>query len=350
MADSKDRRELLTVVSLCLCWYVVSSSNNVVGKMLLNDFPYPMTVTMVQLLSITLYSGPFFNLWGVRRASSFSWKFYFKFLVPLALGKFVASVFTHVSIWKVPVSYAHTVKATMPLFTVVLSRIILGEKHTLKVYLSLVPIVLGVIIATMTELSFDLLGLLSALAATLQYSLQNIFSKKVLHDTGVHHLRLLQILGRLSFFLFIPFWLSFDLGHLMNETALLRRGQVLPLLLTDGFLNWLQNILAFSVMSMVSPLTYGVASASKRLFVIAASLIMLGNPVTSANVLGMTLAVLGVLAYNKAKLDARKVEKSHPLLPSTINNITMSPVKNHNGLANGFPSYTNNNSKISYFV
>lgn len=76
--------------------------------MLLNDFPYPMTVTMVQLLSITLYSGPFFNLWGIRRANSFTWKFYFKFLVPLALGKFMASVFTHVSIWKVPVSYAHT--------------------------------------------------------------------------------------------------------------------------------------------------------------------------------------------------------------------------------------------------
>lgn len=101
-------KEVVSVAFLCCIWYVVSSGSNVVGKTLLNQFPYPMTVTMVQLLSIAIYSGPFFNLWGVRRFVDISWPYYFKLIVPLALGKFIGSVFTHVSLWKVPVSYTHT--------------------------------------------------------------------------------------------------------------------------------------------------------------------------------------------------------------------------------------------------
>lgn len=78
--------------------------------------------------------------------------------------------------------------------------------------------------------------------------------------------------------------------------------KVMGLLFTDGILSWLQNILAFSVMSMVTSLTYAVASSSKRIFVVGASLFVLGNPVTVNNVFGMALALFGVIAYNKVNI------------------------------------------------
>lgn len=358
--DKAATRQMMTITFLCILWYIVSSSNNVIGKMILSEFPYPMTVTMVQLTSITIYSGPFFNLWGVRKYVDMSWRYYFKFIVPLALGKFLASVTSHISIWKVPVSYAHTVKGTMPLFTVILSRIILRERHTKAVYLSLVPIIAGVAIATLTELSFDMVGMLTALVSTMGFSLQNIFSKKVLKETGVHHLRLLHILGRLALFMFLPLWIYFDLFDVMKHPAITTGDyRVIALLFTDGVLNWLQNILAFSVLSIVTPLTYAVAGACKRIFVIAISLFILGNPVTWVNIFGMLVAIMGVLLYNRAKYFSQKQLPKEAILPYASSNIKYKPLEDttllngggHQG-KNGFTSNAGgipNGGTASYF-
>ena len=99
-------------------------------------------------------------------------------LISAIFAKFLSSVLAHVSIWKVPVSYAHTVKASMPIFTVVITRVALGTRHATLTYLSLMPIVGGVAVATLSEVSFDLMGLLTALAATCGFAIITIFSKQ----------------------------------------------------------------------------------------------------------------------------------------------------------------------------
>eukprot|EP00058_Branchiostoma_floridae_P017060 XP_002602548.1 hypothetical protein BRAFLDRAFT_127164 [Branchiostoma floridae] len=347
-------RQAVRIVFLCSVWFTISSGGNVINKLLLNEFPYPITVSMMHVLSVCLYLGPIMRMWRVPLHKPVASSYYMKMIVPLAVGKFWASVSAHVSIWKVPVSYAHTVKATMPIFTVILARLITKEKQTTKVYFSLMPIVLGVLVATVTELSFDLIGLLSALSATITFALQNIFSKKALKETGMHHLRLLHVLGKLATLFLLPIWILMDGSRFLTEESLSDKEQwfwvrILGLLVTSGFCNFAQNIVAFTVISIVSPLSYSVANATKRILVITVSLITLKNPVTSTNVLGMLVAIVGVLAYNKAKYDQRQEEKKTTLLP-TIHKNTL--VHNHFQLesqpngptsASGYnPAYLNN--------
>jgi len=54
----------------------------------------------------------------------------------------------------------------MIFFSLILHRVLTGDRHSLKVYASLIPIVGGVAIATLTEVSFDIIGLMAALMAT----------------------------------------------------------------------------------------------------------------------------------------------------------------------------------------
>ena len=70
-------------------------------------------------------------------------------------------------------------------------------------------------------------------------------------------------------------------------------------LLSSGLCGFMQSVSSFSLLSIVTPVSYSVASSTKRIVVIVVSLILMKNPVTLFNILGMIIAITGVAIYNK---------------------------------------------------
>lgn len=76
----------------------------------------------------------------------------------VALAHTIGHVAATVSMSKVAVSFTHIIKSGEPAFSVLVSRLFMGETFPLPVYLSLLPIIGGCALAAITELNFNITG------------------------------------------------------------------------------------------------------------------------------------------------------------------------------------------------
>lgn len=106
--DGKAYVDFMKIVIICILWYLCSTSDNILGKVVLSDLPYPMTVTMTHLVTASIFLGPIKTVLKVPSGRPIPKRYYYVMILPLAFGKFISSVSSYVSIWKVSVSYAHT--------------------------------------------------------------------------------------------------------------------------------------------------------------------------------------------------------------------------------------------------
>jgi len=60
-----------------------------------------------------------------------------------------------------------TIKSSAPLFTALISYIVLKEKNGVFVQLSLIPIMLGLVLCTAYELSFTMVGFAAAIGTNI---------------------------------------------------------------------------------------------------------------------------------------------------------------------------------------
>jgi drug/metabolite transporter (DMT)-like permease len=99
------------------------------------------------------------------------------FIICLTNG--IGHFMTNWSMQQVAVSFTHTIKSCEPIFSVLFAMYILNSNPTIEVLVSLIPITIGTVMATTTELSYSHLGFITAMASNALFSSRNIYTKKL---------------------------------------------------------------------------------------------------------------------------------------------------------------------------
>ena len=181
------------------------------------------------------------------------------------------------------------------------------------VYASLIPIIGGVGLASLKELSFTWTALIAASAANQAAALKNVVSKGVMSKPWAKALgpqNTYAVVTILALVFTMPFVLAFDAKDAVavyNQVLKMGTGgDVAKFSLLSGLAFYLYNEASFLALERLSPVTHSVANTLKRVVIIVASCIVFKTPMTLLGGIGSAIAVLGTLLYSLAKKQYKK--------------------------------------------
>lgn len=80
-------------------------------------------------------------------------------------------------------------------------------------------------------------------------------------------------------------------------------GELMLEFVFNGLFHFFQNIMAFILLSMLSPVSYSVASLIKRVWVIVIAIIWFRSSTTSIQVAGIALTCFGLYLYDRTSME-----------------------------------------------
>ncbi|KAG9129686.1 hypothetical protein Leryth_017765 [Lithospermum erythrorhizon] len=308
-------------------WYLFNIYFNIYNKQVLKTFHFPMTVTTVQfavgsVLVLFMWMSNLYKRPKISGAQLFG-----NISLPLeacardgaihnmSLGKISVPSRTLSTSWNL--SFPVLLSAMFSrgkLCSMLVSGFIshIGFQLSIKFFPtlwvvgSLVPIVGGVGLASLTEVSFNWAGFWSAMASNVTNQSRNVLSKKfmVKKEESLDNITLFSIITIMSFILMAPVAVFME-GVKFTPTYLQSAGVNVNQIYMKSFIAALcfhaYQQVSYMILQRVSPVTHSVGNCVKRVVVIVTSVLFFRTPVSNVNALGTGVALAGVFLYSRVK-------------------------------------------------
>jgi len=240
-----------------------------------------------------------------------------------------------------------------PFFSAIATRVVLGQTMDFRVYLSLIPVVGGVVMACAGSKEFSWFSFWSGMGSNAFFAMRGVVSKIVMEGERQHRLNafkrhvsdaidseefsgtanetthhesdsghekehtstassmspanLFAAVTCMSFLLSIPLALIFE-GDILREMRHTRHaqndesyGRIPMYIILSGLFHYLNNEVMYLVLSNVHPITLAVGNTMKRVFIIVAGLLVFSTPVSLQTAIGSVIGIGGVFLYSLAR-------------------------------------------------
>mmetsp|Transcript_32753 Transcript_32753/g.73932 ORF Transcript_32753/g.73932 Transcript_32753/m.73932 type:complete len:340 (-) Transcript_32753:213-1232(-) len=322
---------MMTLVYIGL-WYALNIGYNIYNKDLCNGFPLAYTVGTTSLGAGLIYVLPNWYL-GIRpvpKMDSEDVKNIGIISVLHCVGHFGAVI----SMSMGAVSFTHIVKAAEPVFSTVLAGLILNKWAAWQVNLSLVPVILGVVIASV-KINFDTYAIelgdfnmgafVAANISNLAFALRSMYMKKMddspekkaaCKSKNLDSANIYAVYTIFAFILAIPLALymegaevvalSGSMGSASYNSATISGAlganayKLMEMHLITGLFFYLYNEASSLALGNLDSVQHAVCNTVKRV-VIMVAMSFFDTPLTLQKWTGAGIAIGGTLVYTLVK-------------------------------------------------
>ncbi|KAF6176826.1 hypothetical protein GIB67_026513 [Kingdonia uniflora] len=291
------------------------------------DFKFPLTVSCIYFICSTievyiaikvLKVKPLITVNPVNR-----WRriflMSFVFCISIVLG--------NVSLRYIPVSFMQTIKSFTPVTIVVLQWLVWKKYFDWRIWASLVPIVGGILLTSVTELSFNMFKFCAALFVCLATSTNTILAKSLLHGYKFDCINTVYYMTPFAtMILALPAlflkghgaWVWFHTHEILYSSLIL--------ILT---LHFYLNFSIFYVIHSTIAVTFNITGNINLAVSVMVSWLIFRNPIPALNVVGCGVTLSGCTFYGFVRHKLSQQTPGTPKTPRTPRNrMKMIPLVN----------------------
>ena len=215
----------------------------------------------------------------------------------------------------VSVPFHQTVRALTPVFTITIYRVVFLSVYRTLTYVTVVPIILGVMLTSYGDFTHTTTGFLLTLLGTILAAIKTVTTNRL--QTAGLHLNALELLYRMSIF---AFGQSLVMAYLTNEVHDFGKFSLTPgtmtavsivILLVNGSIAFGLNVISFEANKKAGALTMTIAANVKQVLTVVLAVIIWHIRLSTLNAAGIILALVGGAWYAYVELMGKKVNKAH---------------------------------------